>query len=65
MATVQASGPDYPDVLARALESPDVGDEDGDTLKVSSGGLAVSQRAGWPGRTQSGQEITSVRDGGE
>jgi hypothetical protein len=25
---VQAVGPDYPDVLARALESPDVGDEE-------------------------------------
>ena len=41
VALVQASGPDYPDVLARALRYPDAGDEDGDTLKVSSGEIAI------------------------
>ena len=41
VAFVQASGLDYPDVLARALDYPDAAGEDGDTLKVSSGELAI------------------------
>jgi hypothetical protein len=41
LAIVQASGPDYPDVLARALDYPDAEDDVGDTLHVSSGELAV------------------------
>jgi hypothetical protein len=41
VAIVQACGPDYPDALARALGYPDADDEDGDTLKVSSGELAI------------------------
>jgi hypothetical protein len=45
VAFVQASGPDYPDVLTRALGYPDVEDEDGDTLKVSSGELAIFSAA--------------------
>jgi hypothetical protein len=34
VAIVQASGPDYPDVLARALGYPVTDDQDGDALKV-------------------------------
>jgi hypothetical protein len=45
VAIVQASGPDYPDALARALEYPDVDDEDGGTLNVSSGELAIFSAA--------------------
>jgi hypothetical protein len=45
VAIVQACGPDYPDVLARALDYPEVDDEDGDTLKVSSGELAIFSAA--------------------
>jgi hypothetical protein len=45
VAIVQASGPDYPDVLARALDYPDAEDEDGDTLRVSSGELAIFSAA--------------------
>src|SRR5215831_4826145 len=41
VAIVQAAGPDYPDVLARALGYPDVDDQAGDTLNVSSGELAI------------------------
>jgi hypothetical protein len=39
VAIVQASGPDHPDALTRALEYPDADDEDGGTLNVSSGML--------------------------
>jgi hypothetical protein len=45
VAIVQASGPDYPDVLARALDYPDVDDQDGDTLMVGSGKLAIFSAA--------------------
>jgi hypothetical protein len=45
VAFVQASSPDYPDVLARALDYPDADDEDGDTLTVSSGELAIFSTA--------------------
>jgi hypothetical protein len=45
VAIVQASGPDYPDVLARALDYPDAEDEDGDTLVVSSRELAIFSAA--------------------
>jgi hypothetical protein len=45
VAFVQASGLDYRDVLARALDYPDAGDEDGDTLTVSSGELAIFSTA--------------------
>lgn len=38
---MQADGLDYPDVLARALGCPDEGDQAADTLKVSSGELAI------------------------
>jgi hypothetical protein len=41
VAIVQASGPDYPDVLARALGYPVTDDQDGDALKVGSGELAI------------------------
>jgi hypothetical protein len=41
VAIVQAAGADYPDVLARALGYPDEGDHAADTLKVSSGELAI------------------------
>jgi len=40
-AVVQASGPDYPDVLARALGYPVADDQDGDVLTVDSGELAI------------------------
>jgi hypothetical protein len=45
VAIVQAAGPDYPDVLARALDYPDVDDEDGDTLMLSSGEIAIFSAA--------------------
>jgi hypothetical protein len=45
MAIVQASGPDYPDVLARALDYPVAEDEDGDALNVSSGELVLFSAA--------------------
>jgi hypothetical protein len=45
VAIVQAAGPDYPDALARALEYPDADDEDGGTLNVSSGELAIFSAA--------------------
>jgi hypothetical protein len=45
VAIVQASGPDYPEVLARALDYADVDDEEGDMLKVSSGKFAIFSAA--------------------
>jgi hypothetical protein len=45
VAIVQASGPNYPDVLAIALDYPDAEDEDGDTLLVRSGELAIFSAA--------------------
>ena len=45
VAIVQASGPDYPDVLAKALGYPDTDDQDGDALKVGSGELAIFSAA--------------------
>ena len=45
VALVQASGPDYPGALTAALDYPDAEDQDGDTLKVSSGGLAIFSAA--------------------
>ncbi|HEY3958848.1 MAG TPA: hypothetical protein VGM53_36260 [Streptosporangiaceae bacterium] len=45
VAIVQAAGPDYPDVLSRALDYPDAGDEDGDTLTVSSNQVAIFSAA--------------------
>jgi hypothetical protein len=45
VALVQASGPDYPAVLAGALGYPDGEDEDGDTLRVSSGEMAIFSAA--------------------
>jgi hypothetical protein len=45
VAIVQASGWDYPDVLARALGYPVAEDQDGDALTVGSGELAVFNSA--------------------
>ncbi|BCL12399.1 hypothetical protein [Micromonospora sagamiensis] len=45
LAFVQASGPDYPTVLAAALEYPDAEDDTGRDLVVGSGGLAVFSTA--------------------
>lgn len=45
VAIVQAVGPDYADALARALEYPDADDEDGGTLNVPSGELAIFSSA--------------------
>jgi hypothetical protein len=45
VAIVQASGPHYRDVLARALGYPATDDQDGDALKVSSGELAIFSAA--------------------
>ncbi|MEV0808947.1 hypothetical protein [Micromonospora sp. NPDC050200] len=45
LAFVQASGPDYPRVLAAALEYPDAEDDEGDDLAVGSGELAVFSTA--------------------
>src|ERR1700739_1604251 len=45
LAVVQASGPDYPDILARALASPVEDDQDGDALTVDSGQLAIFSAA--------------------
>jgi hypothetical protein len=41
VAIVQASGPDYPEVLARALGYPVANDLDGDTLEAPSGEIAI------------------------
>jgi len=52
VAIVQASGPDYPDALARALGYPAADDQDGDAIAVSSGELASSApQATVPGPT--------------
>ena len=45
IAVVQASGPDYPDILARALAYPVEDDQDGDALTVDSGELAIFSAA--------------------
>jgi hypothetical protein len=45
VAIVQAAGPDYPEVLARALGYPDADDEDGDTLKVNGDEVAIFSAA--------------------
>jgi hypothetical protein len=45
IAVVQASGPDYPGILARALAYPVQDDHDGDTLTVDSGQLAIFSAA--------------------
>lgn len=45
VAIVQASGSDYPDVLARALGYPVAEDQDGDALTVGSGELAIFNAA--------------------
>ncbi|WP_435204929.1 hypothetical protein [Micromonospora sp. bgisy143] len=45
LAFVQASGPDYPRVLAAALEHPDADDDEGDDLAGGSGELAVFSTA--------------------
>jgi len=41
VAIVQALGPDYPEVLARALGYPLDDDQDGDALTVGSGEIAI------------------------
>jgi hypothetical protein len=45
VAIVQASGPDYPEALARALGYPNADDLDGDTLKAPSGEIAIFSAA--------------------
>jgi hypothetical protein len=45
VAIVQAAGPDYPDLLAKALEYPDADDQDGGTLEVSSGEVVIFSAA--------------------
>jgi hypothetical protein len=45
IAVVQASGLDYPDILARALAYPVDDDQDGDVLTVDSGLLAIFSAA--------------------
>jgi hypothetical protein len=45
IALVQASGPDYPGILARALAYPVEDDQDGDALTVDSGQLAIFSAA--------------------
>jgi hypothetical protein len=45
IAIVQASGPDYPHALARALDHPSTDDEDGCALHVRSGTLALFSAA--------------------
>jgi hypothetical protein len=45
VAIVQAAGPDYPVVLARAMGYPDADDEDGGTLNVPGGELAIFSAA--------------------
>lgn len=45
VAIVQAADPDYPDALARALEYSDADDEDGGTLNVPSGEIAIFSAA--------------------
>jgi hypothetical protein len=45
VALVQAAGPDYPDVLSRALDYPDADDQDGGTLEVNGGEVAIFSAA--------------------
>ncbi|MGW0807202.1 hypothetical protein [Nonomuraea sp. NPDC002799] len=45
IAVVQASGPDYPRVLTKALRYPDTDDEDGAPLIVRSGEIALFSAA--------------------
>ena len=45
VAVVQASGPDYPGILARALAYPVEDDQDGDEITVDSGQLAIFSAA--------------------
>ena len=45
VAVVQASGPDYPGILARALAYPVEDDQEGDALTVDSGQLAIFSAA--------------------
>lgn len=45
VAIVQASGAGYPEALAGALDYPTAQDEDGDTLNVHSGTLAIFSAA--------------------
>ena len=45
IAVVQASGPDYPGILASALAYPVEVDQDGDALTVDSGQLAIFSAA--------------------
>jgi len=45
LAFVQASGPHYPDALARALSYPVADDQDGDVLEAASGKLAIFSAA--------------------
>lgn len=45
IAIVQASAADYPEALARALPYPTAQDEDGGTLNVRSGALAIFSAA--------------------
>lgn len=45
VALVQGSGPDYPGALTAALDYPDAEDQDGETLEVGSGRLAIFSAA--------------------
>jgi hypothetical protein len=45
LAVVQASGPDYPGILARALAYPVEDDQDGDALMVNTGQVAIFSAA--------------------
>jgi hypothetical protein len=45
VSLVQASGPDYPDILARTLSYPVTDDQDGDALEAGSGELAIFSAA--------------------
>ena len=45
IAIIQAAGPDYPDLLARVHDYPQVDDDDGGMLEVSSGELVIFSAA--------------------
>jgi hypothetical protein len=62
VAFVQASGPDYPDALARALAYPAADDLDGDELSVSSGLIAIFSSA-LDGAGPRSQPLVTARPG--
>jgi hypothetical protein len=63
IAVVQASGPDYPGILARALAYPVTDDLDGDPLTVDSGQLAIFSAAADGTGRYSGPPVPALSPG--